>query len=314
MGISDRITSYEQNIRQNWDNLVAESTLGSVIHKRIFMEHHKDRFQDRSLCFWNREELIAVIPGTSDGFTWSSHAGLTYGGFISRGNNPSELVQLSLELLNYLTNQGYRRARITLPSTSFCQESVALQSYALQNSGFELTEVHLNQVFDHQKVLPKKKIQNARTATNKGIKISDGRSHLREVYEIIFQNLVTKYGRNPTHSLDELSYLIGKFPVDIKVYSASLGSQILGGAITFNSNRCINLQYLGVSEFGKRIRAQDLLLFSLINECAGNKKHFSFGKSTSGNNADLNENLYKFKSEFSASPEEIRVFEKILRE
>lgn len=309
MGISDRVTSYEENLKQFWDNLVTESTLGSVIHKRDFMEHHKDRFQDRSICFWNREELIAVIPGTSDGVTWSSHAGLTYGGFISRGNTPSELVHFSQELLKYLKNQGYKRATITLPSTSFCQESVVLQSYALQRIGFELAEVHLNQVFDPQKVLPKKKIQNARTASNKGIKISDSRTNLREVYDIISQNLSTKYGRNPVHSIDELHHLIGKFPVDIKVYSANLDNQILGGAITFNSNRCVNLQYLGVSEFGKRIRAQDLLLHSVINECIENRKYFSFGKSTSGDKAALNENLFKFKSEYAASPDEIRVFE-----
>lgn len=80
MGISTRLIKYNPDMRDKWDELICLTEPGSVIHKREYLEYHSDRFEDLSICVLSGTDLIAVIPGTKSGNTWTSHAGITYGG------------------------------------------------------------------------------------------------------------------------------------------------------------------------------------------------------------------------------------------
>ncbi len=102
------------------------------------------------------------------------------------------------------------------------------------------------------------------------------------------------------------------FPNDICIYTTTIEDEVVAGAIVFEANHSSHIQYLAANSLGKKIRAQDLLVTELFSRAKEMDKSLSFGKSTSGDDASLNKNLYRFKAEYGCRPENILTLAKIL--
>jgi hypothetical protein len=100
--------------------------------------------------------------------------------------------------------------------------------------------------------------------------------------------------------------LSNKFLDEIKICSVIVDDEILAGAIVFESKSSLHIQYIGATQNGKKIRAQDFLIYKLKN--LSPSKILSFGKSTSGEQAIINMNLFNFKNEFNTKNELICTF------
>ena len=312
MGISIRVSLYNSGNRGAWDSLVRETEPGLLLHQRLFMEYHKNIFQDFSLCFWRENSLVAIAPANIRNRIWISHEGLTFGGIIVKDSAFTKLNEYIREMDKFLIANKIEESKITLPSNSFYFKPSNSINFALIENGYELTETHLNQVLIINSKLPSKKISNARSAENKGIFISTNLNFLQDVYEIIKVNLNLKYEIEPVHSLNDITYLCSKFPDQIRIHAAIHEGKVIAGAITLKSKFALHIQYLGASKDGKRLRAQDLLVYELNNLSNNEMLNLSFGKSTSGKNADLNSNLYNFKKEFGFIAESIITLRKNL--
>ena len=82
-----RIELYKDNYKCLWDSFVDNSKNGTFLHKRDYMEYHKDRFEDFSLMVFDESDseimqLIALLPANIVDDTVYSHRGLTYGALI----------------------------------------------------------------------------------------------------------------------------------------------------------------------------------------------------------------------------------------
>ena len=82
--------------------------------------------------------------------------------------------------------------------------------------------------------------------------------------------------------------------------------EIVAGAVVFESKNNFHIQYIAGTKYGKKIRAQDYLIFKIKQ--LPSHKCLSFGKSTAGNDALLNVNLFNFKNEFNSKAELIYTF------
>jgi hypothetical protein len=307
MGISIKLIKYKPEFKDAWNELITLTDPGSLIHKRSFLEYHSDRYEDFSVCVMSEHELCAAIPGTRNGDLWTSHAGLTYGGIISNVKNPADYIEIIGRLKYLLIDAKIKRMQFILPSVSFSPSTLPIQIYALHQNGFTIEEVHLNQVIHTDTSLSIKKKSNARSAERKGLVVVEGIEHLPAVFEIIQHNLKSKYSRDPVHSLRELELLKTEFLNELKIYAVVKGDSVIAGAITLKSNRIENIQYLGATVEGKRLRAQDYLISELHKKGQVSKMNVSFGKSTAGDGAKLNSPLYDFKDEFNSLPENIFV-------
>lgn len=75
-----------------WNDFVYNSRNATFIHDRNFMDYHSDRFMDASvLMFDDKDQLLALFPATINGEVVSSHAGLTYGGWLLGASKPTIL-------------------------------------------------------------------------------------------------------------------------------------------------------------------------------------------------------------------------------
>jgi hypothetical protein len=312
MGISTSITKYHSSNKDEWDDFVNRNNPSLVLHYRSYMEYHSERFNDFSICFWNGNTLVAIVPGNADGKSWHSHQGLTFGGLITSKSDLFERVSFINLMHNFLMNEGFNSSSMTVAPNSFYPHGNADSVYVLQQAGYQITAVHLNQYLERGSSLPAKKVSNARAALRKGSLLSTNLDLLPQIYALIAENLMAKYSRNPVHSLAELHLLCSKFPKEIDAYSVTLEKQVVAGAIVFQSGDCSHIQYLAANVTGKKIRAQDYLVNQILEKSKSANKNLSFGKSTAGESAILNTNLFHFKEEFGSQTENIFTFTKNL--
>ena len=102
------IKRYEQQDREIWDAFCKTSKNPLFIFERNFMEYHKDRFKDHSLMFYDDEQLLALLPMNERENGLFSHAGLTYGGFITNTKMKQSTMNECLhELVEYGRNCGF---------------------------------------------------------------------------------------------------------------------------------------------------------------------------------------------------------------
>src|SRR5207244_2191468 len=78
-----RFERYEPRWRSVWDGFVARSKNGVFLFHRDYVEYHADRFTDHSLLFLDGEKVLALLPGSRREDALASHAGLTFGGFVT---------------------------------------------------------------------------------------------------------------------------------------------------------------------------------------------------------------------------------------
>ena len=77
---------------------------------RDFMDYHKDRFIDRSLLFYDDDELFAIFPASAKETVLTSHGGLTYGGFIlGAGAKQHTVNDCFTALLSYAKTNGFTK-------------------------------------------------------------------------------------------------------------------------------------------------------------------------------------------------------------
>ena len=70
-----------------WDAFVADCPMATFLHSRKFLSHHGDKFQDRSLLFFDeRDKLCGVLPAAEYEKKIVSHIGATFGGFCHKRN------------------------------------------------------------------------------------------------------------------------------------------------------------------------------------------------------------------------------------
>ena len=73
------IHRYTAAYHRDWNDFVSESSNGTFLFLREYMEYHADRFTDYSLLVYDGNKLLALLPANRSGDVLYSHAGLTYG-------------------------------------------------------------------------------------------------------------------------------------------------------------------------------------------------------------------------------------------
>ena len=90
------VIPYSDAWRQVWNNIVDSSRNGTFMHRREYVEYHRDRFTDCSLLALRADKPVAVLPANRVGSTLFSHQGLTFGGWISLAKEVDMLSMLGI--------------------------------------------------------------------------------------------------------------------------------------------------------------------------------------------------------------------------
>lgn len=296
------IIRYTADRADEWNRFVAESKNGTFLFDRRYMDYHADRFEDHSLMFYYGGSLLAVLPAHLSDDTLCSHKGLTYGGLLmSVKLTIAHTMALFSEMNDYLRNNGVRHVYYKCIPWIYHRLSSEEDLYALYHvcrarmvaRDFS-TNIFLSAGLRWERVR-RRGIVRAQQA---GISVERSDDY-SAFWQVLTDNLSTKYGLKPVHSLDEITLLHSRFPENIKLYQAVKDGTVIGGVVLYLSEKVVHAQYSSATPEGKRLGAMDLLYNQIMNFDFRDYPYFDFGRSTE--NADgsgLNETLVFQKEGF----------------
>lgn len=293
------IVRYTPEMRADWDNLVAGSRNGNMLHLRGFMDYHSDRFVDHSLVAMREGTMLAVLPANAEGDTLWSHKGLTYGSWImpSKHIEPSVMLDVMEATVAYLREYGFKRMVYKPVPHIYHRYPAEDDLYGLWRCGGRLLECGISSTIDLTNRLPLDRgcRSAANAARRSGVEVA--RSQDWEAYWLVLsQVLADRHDTQPVHTIDEIRLLVKRFPDRIRLYTATVQGQIVAGVVIFELGPVAHAQYIAASLQGRELKALTLLFDWLIGHYAEREFRFlDFGISTEQHGTILNRGLVQQK-------------------
>lgn len=297
------IKRYTSSDAAEWNNFVAGSKNGTFLFDRGYMDYHADRFADHSLMIYLDGRLYALLPACADadGTLWS-HRGLTYGGVITSVDvSAADMVSLFAELNGFLRSvSGIRRVVYKAVPWIYHRLPAEEDLYAIFrecNARLFSREISSTIFLESRVRWSHGRKCGVSKARNNGVTVECS-SDLAGFWQVLTENLNTRYGVNPVHTLAEMELLKSRFPANISLYVARRDGEVVGGTVLYDFGRVVHSQYISASAEGKRLGAIDAIYDRILNHDFADRRYFDFGKSTEGQGRRLNESLIFQKEGF----------------
>ena len=301
-----RYTSADQ---PQWNRFVQASKNGTFLFQRSYMDYHSDRFVDHSLiAFSDGGRWMAVLPAAEHERIFSTHAGLTYGGWVTdSAMTCPDMMDLFEQMLAYLTLLGFES--VLYKSIPYIYHRLPAQedAYALFRHKAVLGRRDTLSVLD-LRVLPtiqERRKRGAKKAEKHNVEVKLELNHPKnyaEFWDCLESNLRTRFEKKPTHSLSEIQYLHSRHPDQIRLHAAYIDQELCAGVVVYLSEPVCHVQYISATATGKASGALDLLFLELITYYQNQKCfwYLDFGISNEQEGRHLNLGLIEQKEGFGA--------------
>jgi hypothetical protein len=301
-----QIYRYSDADAASWDEMIANCPMATFLQTRRYLSYHADRFQDVSLIIKDgKNRILGLFPAALDPanpLAVVSHPGITYGGIIHPGSLNGENMSIALESIrDYYAALGMETLRYKLVPNIYHQSPAADDSYALFRLGATRYRCDLACAIDLAKpAQPSQRRQRGlRKAVKNGVQVKFGVEFAERLWSVLEDNLASKHGAKPVHSVREIRLLHSLFPENIEFAVALAESQVVAGIVLFSTPQVSHSQYIAASSAGYKLSALDAVFETCIQKAKSEHKHyFSFGTSNENEGKYLNTGLYQFKSEF----------------
>lgn len=299
------IIRYNDIHREEWNRFVAASRQGTFLFDRGYMEYHSDRFRDASLVFRKQGNLYALLPANIDGDTLYSHQGLTYGGLLTTCKaTAAEVCQLFDELNAWCHENGISHVVYKPMPWIYQKEPAEEDLYAITTvCQASLAKRNISTTIDLTNPVGWRygRKYDARHALRNGVVTAREDDAIDEFWHLLDNNLESRYGKKPVHSLFELQLLHSRFPDNIRLYTSRKDGEMVAGSLVYITPQVVHTQYIASNAKGKVIHAVDALMMHLLKGEFDGFRYFDFGISNQDDlHWRLNEKLIFQKEGFGA--------------
>jgi hypothetical protein len=296
------VRPYEAGDREAWDRLVDSSRSRHFMFRRDYMEYHADRFQDASLVACDGDQIVALLPANRDGDEVISHGGLTFGGLVSGPELTTRRTVAALgEVLAHLRAGGVRKLSYKAVPHIYHLLPAEEDLYALFVHGAALVRRDVSSAVPGDGRLGYTKGRRAAVRSAEKAELQIARdTDLSGFMRMEDEALRRRHGVAPVHSPEEMSLLAGRFPENIKLFTARSGGEILAGAVVYETDAVAHTQYLAGTERGYAEHGLDAVIDHMLEAEYGEKRWFDFGISTTEEGRRLNEGLIRNKESYGA--------------
>lgn len=267
--MTDGITAYDESAAPLWDDLVARSHGGTVMHSRRFLGYHGDRFHDESLCIWSDPgvRLKAVLPlarssGAADVVV--SHPGSTFGGLIEGGIDPAERSALLSSIAHLLLDRGYRQLVYKPTPAIFGDQFDESDLRLMLQAGTVRRSDLWNFIrLDRPHALSAKRRASVKAAGRKGVVVrrAETDAEWQAFHSLLTAGLAERHGATPVHSLTEMLDLRGRIAGENELWLAiGPDGDVLAGTwcLAYNAGT-LHTQYITSSAAGRAAGAVSTL-------------------------------------------------------
>lgn len=303
--MSLNVRLYSPNDADIWDDFCKDSLQATLLHTRRFLSYHGERFADRSLIIEEDGKWLGLFPAAlnpSDNTCVVSHPGVTYGGVLHQGGLRGErMINALAEISRYYRTHGCERLIYKAVPTFYHRAPAQDDLYALFRLGALCTRSDLSSTIDlqHRLSVSERRRRSLKKANKAGVEIVEGGQHFSALWGVLADNLASKHGVKPVHTLEEIMLLAERFPANIRCICGQLNEQIVAGVVLFITPTTHHAQYIASSDKGYEVSALDLIFEHNIETAKREEKcWFDFGISSENQGKMLNDGLYRFKSEF----------------
>lgn len=308
-----RVIRYSEEWEVKWNNFLDLSRTNSFLHRRSFMDYHKDRFVDYSLIVLDDEKMVGLFPANINTKNEViSHSGLTYGGLITELHDKPINTILYLKLiLAFLVKEQIEKLFYKQPPSIYNSSSQEEIEYGIFLAQGKLFRIDTSFAIKKNGRSPFQ--ERRRRAINKakklGVEIKET-SIFYEFWELVLKpNLLSRFGVNPVHSLTEIELLALANKGCIRQFDAYLNGEILAGTTIFETPTVAHAQYISAKDEGRKNGAIDLLFDILINDVFSEKSYFDFGIVNENEGKTINRGLWDWKEGFGAKVYAHRFYE-----
>ncbi|HZF62232.1 MAG TPA: GNAT family N-acetyltransferase [Desulfovibrio sp.] len=293
------VIRYSKGDHEQWDACVANAVNEHLLFYRNFMDYHSDRFCDHSLLMMRNGALLGVFPANERDNTLYSHQGLTFGGLVHGPKvYASDILAFYVALKKYLKKNQFQELVCKPTPYPYHEVPCEVQSYALSMIGAKIIERHMSTGICYCAPLPMTTMRKRgiNKAQKNRIEILDSEDWNQ--YIQVLSKTLRRHNTTPKHSAAELALLHERFPERIKLVTAQKDGIILAGILLFLTKTAAHSQYICASQEGRELGALDLLMSSVIEAQANQKRWFSFGISTEQDGSCINFGLLHQKEGF----------------
>lgn len=292
------ISQYTTANKAEWDSFVAEAKNATFLHQRDYMDYHRDRFADHSLLARDGQRLVAVLPACRTGNTLHSHAGLTYGGWLTHARHFTTLTMLEVmaRASETLRSQGITDIVYKAVPYIYHRYPADEDLYALFRAGATLqaSSVSTSIPLDSNIGFDRGAKHALRHAASLGLTVAES-DDWPHYWQALTQLLAERYHTAPVHTLDEIVSLRQAFPSNIRLFTATRDDELLAGVVMYYTHTVAHAQYIAATTQGKALGVLPLLFSHIITSHTQGCHHFDFGISCEDGGRYLNEGLLSQK-------------------
>jgi Acetyltransferase (GNAT) domain len=296
------VRRYQMDDAPEWNAFVAASKNGTFLFDRGYMDYHGGRFIDHSLIVDYADKVVALLPAHLDVDVVHSHNGLTYGGFVISDRMTTPLMLEVFAACSAFLRRGKIREVTykTVPHIYHLRPAEE-DRYALFRRDAVLYRRDLLSTIDMgRRLVPQlRRRRGATKAGRAGVEVRES-ADWEPYWALLTTHLEDRYGVRPVHSLSEILLLHGRFPRNIRLFTATQSGRLLGGLVIYETETVAHLQYAAANQHGLAAGCLDLIFFHLLDVVFAEKRWFDFGNSTQRQGRYLNSGLVIQKEGFGA--------------
>lgn len=296
---------FSQNVSDEWDQFVLSTSGGTLHSRREFLNYHKEKFEDLSFIFTLDNEIVAVLAAAVLNDKLVSHPGASYGGLIYKQN-------LKLEQVSEIKNIIYQECKVRKLNELEIRFPYSIMSKNYFDKFKYVTNSETTKVFKEiSQYIPLDELDNTKYSKN-FIRILKKNKNFHTVqslekkdiinfYKILEKNLV-KHDTKPTHSIEELNYLIENLNDDFDLFvTKNLEGKIISASLVMklDSKTVHSFYFCTDYDFIKSSPLINTIDFIAYKYKSLGFKNYSLGISTEKKGMVVNGNLNSFKEKFN---------------
>lgn len=325
------VIEYTDEYFDKWNDFcMNESVNGTFLQTKKFLNYHpKERFEDASLLFLEKGNIIAICPACcireGNEKIFNSHKGSTYGGLVIKKKyyKTEKLLDLINLFETYLVQKEYTKIILKItPDILQCENSELLQ-FCLLKRGY-IQDVFLNTYidFEHYKdnILSNFE-QGKRTNVNNCIKYGlvtkpiNTREEIEVFYAILCETL-SKYHRLPIHTLEEIVLLKDKIlKQEMGLFGAYKDGEMVAGSMMFffEKAKCAHAQYLAAKSDYNKLSPMTYMYYSMIEKAKQEGYRLVSWGISSEHDGSINYGLTRNKEAYGSFHSLNRIFSKMIK-
>lgn len=235
----------------SWDDFVERSNNGTIFHRLAYLAYHRGAFAEHvhHLAWSQGGTLRAVMPLailTENGARVArSPYGASYGGIVVEDVNLRVAQEIVQSLVEYLPSEGVRKLVVVpTPGFNFTKPHDYLNFWLLKSGATcpssELTSyIEIDE--EPLESFTYSAVKAVRKAKASDVEVRESRD-VEPFYEILAENR-RKFGVTPTHSPDEIRWLLDELPEHVTLFMAYRNGTPIAGSLVFRVNRRVILDF-----------------------------------------------------------------------